>query len=216
VLRAASVVALALLSAPAAFGQQGPPRQPPTRPADNPARLEAERRRMEQERRQRELDLRIVETEGRRAQRAHAEERRLDVSYVLDDFRLIQVVSNELAVAAKQGGELDLKLVARSAADIRKRAGRLSSNLGLPKSEKGAKRSAPEATPDAEGLKQSLSKLDTLVDGFAHNPVFRDVNLLDAELSAKARRDLDEIMELSDWVKKNSERLSKSAPGQHR
>jgi hypothetical protein len=214
VLRAATVVALALLAAPAAFGQQGPPGQPPARPSDSPARLEAERRRMDMDRRQREMDLRIVESEGRRSRAKAEEQRRLDVSVVLDDFKLLQVVSNELVQAASQGGELDLRMVARSAADMRKRAGRLSSNLGLPKSEKDGKPSAPEDVPDAEGVRQSLAKLDALVDGFAHNPVFRDNYLLDAELSTKARRDLDQIIELSDWVRKNSERLSKSASGQ--
>lgn len=210
--RAAAVAALMLLAAPAAFGRQSPqPNQLPTaRPTPPPVRDP----RIERERTQHEMDLRIVEQEGRR-QRASPGEPRLDVRHIVDDFTLIQVSSNNLAQAA-QADALDLKLVAKSAADIRKRAGRLSSNLGLPKSEKGAKRPALEEAPDAENLKQSLTRLDALVDGFAHNPVFREINLIDAELSAKARRDLDEIIELSDWVRKHSERLHKTAPGQNR
>ena len=211
--RVAAVAALTLLAAPVALGRQTtspPPPAPRPEPMD-PARMEAERRRLERERKERELDLRIVEQEGRR-QRAAANEPRLDVSHIVDDFTLLQVASNDLAtLAAAQGGPLDLRQVAKSAADIKKRAGRLSSSLGLPKSEKGGRPAPPGDAPDAESLKPSLAKLDTLVDSFAHNPVFREVDLVDAKLSAQARRDLDEIIELSDWLKKNSERLQKGA-----
>lgn len=211
--RAALAVVLALAAAQAVAAQQNPTQ--PGQPAERPGWLDTERgmrerRQAEVERRMREMDLRIVEQEGRR-QRANSEERRLDFNPILDDFKLIQVVSGELAQAAAQDAPLDLQMVVRSAADIRKRAGRLSSSLALPKSEKGGRRGGPEVLFDAVELKRSAVTLEELVRGFAHNPVFREVNLLDADLSAKARRDLDEILDLSERMRKSSEQLGKAA-----
>jgi hypothetical protein len=47
-----------------------------------------------------------------------------------------------------------------------------------------------------------------LIAEFVNNPVFRDARTVDAKLLVKAGRDLDEIIELSNWVKQSSEKLA--------
>ena len=42
------------------------------------------------------------------------------------------------------------------------------------------------------------------------NPVFTDAGVMNAELAAKARGDLDEIIDLSDRVKKHAANLNKA------
>ncbi len=58
-------------------------------------------------------------------------------------------------------------------------------------------------------LKSALSELGELITGFVNNPAFKSSNVVDARLAAKARRDLEGIIELSSGIKKCGEKLSK-------
>lgn len=136
---------------------------------------------------------------------------RLALAQIKEDFLRIQVVNHELMRAASRGNGLDLKLVAKSASEIKKRAERLKRNLVLPATEKRPKGLTAEAWGEPEQLRSSLSALDALILRFVSNPVFKSVTIVDAQLSAKARRDLEEIIELSSQLKKGSEQLHKAA-----
>lgn len=90
----------------------------------------------------------------------------------------------------------------------------LKDNLVLPEPEKDSKRSKVKVGEGAEQLRSSLSALGELVAGFVSNPIFKGANavdVVDVQLWAKARRDLEQIMELSSQAKKRSERLNKAA-----
>lgn len=210
-LRVAAVAALGLAAAGSASGQiEG------NSSAAEQARREAEasRARLDRERRMNEMNLRIVETEGpktRTGRHSNTSEERLDYTSIGDDFKLIQLVSRDLLLSTMRSDTLDLKLVEKSASEIRRRAGRLGAGLVLPKSEKGGKRTVEQVLFDAAELKRSVATLDELVGAFASNPVFREINRVDAKLSAKARRDLDEIIELSDRMMKSCAQLNHSA-----
>jgi hypothetical protein len=119
------------------------------------------------------------------------------------------MVNKNIAQAVLSGASLDPKSIAKSASEIKKRAERLKYNLVLPEPEKGTKRSKAEVGAELEQLKSSLTTLSGLIFGFVNNPLFQNANTVDAELSAKARRDLEEIIELSKGIKKSSERLGK-------
>ena len=136
---------------------------------------------------------------------------RLALAQLKEDFLRIQVVNHELLRAASRGGELDLKLVAKSASEIQKRAERLKRNLALPEPEKRPQRLTAEAWREPEKLRSSLTAMAVLILRFVNNPVFKSVTIVDAQLSAKARRDLEEIIELSSQLKKGSEQLHKAA-----
>jgi hypothetical protein len=71
----------------------------------------------------------------------------------------------------------------------------------------------PEATavvPPPAQLNNALTTLDALILKFVDDVASRGVYLLDARSSAKARHELEAIIELSARVKKASEGLSKS------
>jgi len=182
----------------------------------NPAeveRLERERRdreMRERDMRERQFLLRSMEADRRPAVRPQP---RLAVAQIREDFVRLQVVNNELARAvsdAAKGGALDLKQVSKSASEIKKLAARLRDNLALPgpEGEEEAKRSPKEAPTQ---LGPALAVLDRLVLKFADDLATRGVSLIDAQSSAAARRALEEIIALSAWVKKASERSEKSA-----
>lgn len=205
-LRVAAVAALSLAAAASARAQINPTTPP------EPRNVELERRAMERERRMREMDLRITESNGpKTANDGDRRDEQIDYQSIGDDFKIIQIVSRDLLLSTMQSDMLDLKLVEKSASEIRRRAGRLSSGLVLPKSDKGGKRTVEQVLFDAAELKRSVTTLDTLVGGFASNPVFRELKRVDAKLSAKARRDLDEIIELSDRMMKSCAQLNQAA-----
>jgi hypothetical protein len=51
--------------------------------------------------------------------------------------------------------------------------------------------------------------LEKLIIGFANNPIFREANVVDVQLSARAKHDLEDIIELSEQIEKSSEKLNK-------
>jgi hypothetical protein len=158
----------------------------------------------------RELQVNLGMLEGAANRRAERSASRQIYAQISEDFLRIQVVNSELMQAVAEGGPLDLTFVAKSASEIRKRAGRLKDNLMLPEPEKGSKRPAVEVGAEAGQLRSSLSALGELIYGFVRNPVFKEANVADVQMLAKARRDLEEIIELSGQVKKSSERLHKA------
>jgi hypothetical protein len=139
--------------------------------------------------------------------------RRPPVEQIDEDFTRIQVVNNALAQALASGEELDLKLVAQAAAEIRKRAGRLKENLILPENVEGRPKAAGVIEPGQ--LKESLVALDRLIVSFVSNPGFRSVKVVDPQWSAAARRDLEEIIELSGRLRKSCEQTHRAAQKSH-
>jgi hypothetical protein len=157
---------------------------------------------------ERELQMNMGMLEG--ASRRRAEQSRQIYAQISEDFLHIQVVNSELMEAVSRGGALDLAFVEKSASEIKKRASRLKDNLMLPEPEKGSKRPAVEAGADAGQLRSSLSALGELIYGFVRNPVFKETDVADLQMLAKARRELEEIIERSGQVKKSSEKLRKA------
>ncbi|HWS56704.1 MAG TPA: hypothetical protein VN228_21390 [Pyrinomonadaceae bacterium] len=199
-LRAAAVAAFASALAPQAVAQDAR--------VIEATRKERERRAGEEAQRLASWELRLLE------QRKQPQQRRdlnLAWAQIREDYRQLQVVNNELARAVSGGGALDLRHVAKSASEIRKRAARLRENMVLPEPEKQAGEPKPEAGAEAERLKSSLTTLDKLILDFVNNPIFERTRTADVQMSAKARQDLDGIIELSEQIRKSSERLSKGA-----
>src|SRR5206468_148124 len=106
---------------------------------------------------------------------------------------------------------LDLELVSKSAGEIRKRSRRLKTNLALPRPETPpAERWEITVEATSDRLRLSLSDLSNLINEFVSNPMFEQSKLVDAQLSAKARQDIEAIIELSHQIKRSSERLKAS------
>jgi hypothetical protein len=201
VLRAAVVLILASAIAPHVNGQQTSTSSQQSRRSQTDT--------MQRDLQRHDLILRALEEEVSRP--VTRQQPQLAFAQISEDFMRIQVLNNSLALMVSRGGPLDLKLVIKSAAEIRKRAARLKDNLALPAPEKDSRNSKTEIGEEPEQLKASLSALDELVLRFVGNPGFQSVNVVDAQLSVQARRDLEGIIALSDQVRKSSEKLNKVA-----
>ena len=60
-------------------------------------------------------------------------------------------------------------------------------------------------------MKVLLSSLNGVISSFLTNPVFSDMGTLDNQLALKARRDLVNLIELNEVVKKGADKLGKHA-----
>ncbi len=129
------------------------------------------------------------------------------------DFMQIQILNRDLGRAAIGSNTLDLKFVVKSVSEIKQRAERLNANLALPEPQK------PEEKPNLgnaarpEQVKLSILRLVKVVFSFVDNPFFKEINVVDTQQTTKARRDLEEIIELSEQLKKDCEKFDKALRG---
>lgn len=164
----------------------------------------------------REREIIMSEMEKEAAKPAAAKRPELPLEQIAEDFERIQAVNNRMMGAVMREASPDYGLISEAAAEIRKRAARLKSNLSLPEPEKkeagkGAEYRRPE---DAAQMRAALLLLDRALVSFVKNPAFKNPDVVDAGDGAKARRDLEDVIELSRLIGKDAERLSKAA-GKH-
>lgn len=127
-----------------------------------------------------------------------------------EDFKQLQLVNYSLASVANPQATLDYTRVRKESAEVRKRAARLKIYLLLPTVEtKGTQEKAAEIqTPEA--LRAAVGRLNTLVNSFAWNPIFRQPDVVNLEHSTKASHDLVGIINLSERIRKGADELGKS------
>jgi len=130
---------------------------------------------------------------------------------VQEDFTFIQVINNKMVKTVFLDKSLDYKLISATTEEIKKRALRLKGNLLLPKVADKEKNRDYRAPFDDEQLKATLLTLDHSIMNFVTNPLFKMPNVIDPDLASKAGRDLENIIEFSDTIRKNAQNLSKTA-----
>jgi hypothetical protein len=126
-----------------------------------------------------------------------------------DLSRLNELNQGLLANVTANNQPPNYKDIVESVIEIKKRATRLKSSLALPQEENEEKSAGFKDAEKAE-LQPVLGALNKLLDGFLHNPIFSDSGPLDMRLAARARRDLEDIIALSEKLRKNAEKRSKS------
>jgi uncharacterized membrane-anchored protein YhcB (DUF1043 family) len=120
---------------------------------------------------------------------------------IREDFTRLQLINNEMMQTVFVKRSVDLKLIAATSAEINKRATRLSETLVLPRLDNKAKNQKPDDPGNDSGLQAGLLALDRCIMSFIANPLFKQPNVVDAQLALKARRDLDLIIRLSKQLK---------------
>lgn len=197
-LRMMASIAFALVTVPAAMGQS---------PRD-----------IERAENERDLDLRSwnlkilalqYEHDKKRSRRQRPEQA---LAQLQEDFSHLQIANKSLLQAALGKDALNPRFVSKSVSEIRKCAARLNTNLALPEVEKSAVTVDTDAISSPQQLKPPILRLGRLIFSFIDNPFFREASVVDTQLTTKARRDLEDIIELSALIKKSSEQLSKTAP----
>jgi len=128
---------------------------------------------------------------------------------VQEDFRRLQIVNNEMMQTVFVAKSLDYRLISTSTEEIKRRALRLRQNLLLPKISSNEENQKFHEVSGPEQLKASLLLLDHSVMSFVTNPLFKLPNVIDPSLAATAQRDLESIIQSSNAIKRNAEKLAK-------
>lgn len=179
-------------------------------PPASDAQTMREREAKRQEMQQRQWALRDLE----RFKNAPREERQNSgpaYAAVEQDFEQLQLVNHTLAGAARDGASLDYESIKKHSGEVRRRASRLKSYLVLPDWKESVPPLKFVQTQTPGDMKSAVASLDALVNAFAWNPIFIQPNVVNLEQSAKAARDLDGIISLSERINKSAAELSKLA-----
>jgi hypothetical protein len=123
---------------------------------------------------------------------------------IKEDFEQIQIINTD--VLQKAASSPAYQKISEAAAEIRKRALRLRSNLFT--SEAMKKPKAAE-TSEKQELPPLITSLDSSIASFTSSPIFQNTNSVNAEDSLKAQKELERIIGLSERIALEADRLQK-------
>ena len=126
---------------------------------------------------------------------------------IKEDFERIQVINSDILQANAPGAEPDYKLVSEGAAELKKRATRLRTNL-FPSDSKD--RPKVKDTEEPQDFKSLLAELDGAISSFVHSPIFQNTKVADQRDSAQAEHDLERVIKLSTNLVKEADEMKKA------
>jgi hypothetical protein len=165
----------------------------------------------------RERQFKVLEMEREAAKPRTPEEEKLALAQIAEDFEKIQVINNKMMGATMRAASPDYARIAETTAEIKMRANRMKDNLRLSKVDSNEAEKSPsyKRAQDVDGMRTSLLSLDGSIMSFIKNPIFKNPSVLDMEQAGKASRDLETIIELSNLINKDAQRLSKPPEKTH-
>ena len=158
------------------------------------------------ERQQREAQLRSAEIVGP-AKTVDTRDLEAAAKQMREDFKGIQVMRNNVVRHLKSENPLDYKFIASETEGINKRANRLKANLTREAVEGEKKEDGTRVEVGDNQMKDALVTMCKRIDSFTENPAFKMPDVVDAAQSAKAGRDLRDIILLSGGIMKLAQKL---------
>ena len=143
--------------------------------------------------------------------KAASERRRNLFPQINDDFQRIQVIHNEMVRMLQPDKGLNYDRLMDLTGDMKKRGTRLRENLSLPEPEKTDGPSPHTEAIDEAHIKKTIADLHDVVVSFVANPIFKNLGVVDAKVVDAATKDLNNIIDLSEEIKKEAKTLGKSA-----
>jgi hypothetical protein len=143
--------------------------------------------------------------------KASNERRRNLFPQINEDFQRIQVIHNEIVRLLQSDKGLNYGRLAELTDDMKKRSARLRENLALPEREKTDAPHTHTETVDETHMKKTIVALHDLVVTFVASPIFKNLGVVDAKVVEEARENLDNIIDVSDEIKREAKVLGKTA-----
>jgi septal ring factor EnvC (AmiA/AmiB activator) len=147
--------------------------------------------------------------------KAASERRRSLFPQINEDFQRIQVIHNEIVRMLQPDKALNYDRLADLTGDMKKRSARLRENLALPQPEKTDTPTHSDVIDEAH-LKKTIADLHDVIVNFVANPLFKNLGVVDAKVVDAAGENLDDIIGLSEEIKKEAKLLSKTAQNRAR
>jgi hypothetical protein len=136
---------------------------------------------------------------------------RVTLGQVKEDYVALQTANNTILMMLSTRSGLDYKVIEEATSEIKRRAGRLKSYmliLQMVKENENRRKNFAEINP--EEIKDSLLSLDASIVRLVDNSIFKNFNkVVDAEGAIKARDELDDIIGLSEGIKRSAKRAIK-------
>jgi hypothetical protein len=143
---------------------------------------------------------------------------RLTAAQIKRDAERIQFFNRQMMGSVAPGMALDYKTIVKATGEIKKRANRLRINLRLPRDRDVSKSKAEnEELRDDRELAASLSRLDDLVRRLGASPLLVPANkhVLDVKQATAAVSDLENIIVLSERIRKSAKSLNEARRRSH-
>ena len=133
------------------------------------------------------------------------------VAQVNQDFERILTLHNEIVRAVSADKALDQDFVSIATAEIKKRATRLQTTLALDPPVAAERNQQKFKKLDDAQEKDALIMLCKQIKSFVQNPVIETPGTVDIQQLARARRDLQDVIQLGNSINKSAEKLKKTA-----
>jgi len=143
--------------------------------------------------------------------KAARERRRSLFPQINEDFRRIQMIHNEIVRMLQPDKGLNYDRLADLTNDIKKRSERLRENLALPQPEKTDTPPTRSEAIDEAHLKKTIADLHDVIVSFVANPIFKNLGVVDAKVVDAAGDNLNDIIDLSEEIKREAKLLGKTA-----
>ena len=141
--------------------------------------------------------------------KAASERRRSLFPQINEDFQRIQVIHNEIVRMLQPDKSLNYDRLADLTGDMKKRSARLRENLALPQPEKTDTQPSRSEAIDEAHLKKTIAELHDVIVNFVANPIFKNLGVVDAKVVDAAGDNLDDIISLSEEIKREAKLLGK-------
>lgn len=133
------------------------------------------------------------------------------MAQVQQDFERILTLHNQIVHAITTDEPLPIDFVSDATSEIKRRAARLQATLAFEKPEATEGNRDKFKNLDAGHVKDSLVLLCKRIESFVKNPVIKTPGTIDAEQASRARRDLEDVIELGDIINKSAKRLKQQS-----
>src|SRR5215475_5982080 len=155
---------------------------------------------------QREWELRNpdklvnMSTDPKRLQQLAAE--------IEQDFQRILILNNQLAHFLLNNQPLNYEFVSEASAEIKKRASNLQKELALNKPDEDPNQPRTKEFAD-EQIRDAVATLCSHIKNFVTNQIIDKPGTVNAPELARARRDLQNVIDVSSNLKKSADRLKR-------
>jgi len=127
-----------------------------------------------------------------------------------EDFQRIQVIHNEIVRMLQPDKGLNYDRLADLTNDMKKRSARLRDNLALPQPQKPDTPPTHSEAIDEVHIKKTIADLHDVIVSFVANPIFKNLGVVDAKVVDGAGENLDDIIDLSEEIKREAKLLGKT------
>lgn len=140
------------------------------------------------------------------APKASTKEQEIKFAKVKEDFENIQKLQSSIINAYTTGDKIDYKKISELAAEMSKRSVRLDLNLFYSKSD-GNDKGETVKNVKPNSVKDLIVELDKVIGIFVSSPIFKNIRLVDGEVSEKSRLDLEKIVKLSYMLSREAKKM---------